>query len=180
MDYRNMELVAEFKKILTPDAVRPLQLIHAALAMGVLSFGGVVLFMYFVTPPGDGENASVVFQLSVVHGAMALACFPGSSILYSWFLKKDSGNSALSAARTPLGILGVIRTASILRIAAMEGAAFFGLVVTFLAVTGGVVRSQPLYWLNMLSAVLMVGAIALSFPTPERLVRIFQEKMSAD
>ena len=177
MDYRNAGLAAEFKLILTPENIRPLQIIHAALAMGVISFAGVILFLFYAAPPGDGSNAPVVLQLSAVHGVMALVCFPGSAILYNRFLKKNSGDPALSRSRTPLGILAVIRIASILRIAVMEGAAFFGLVVTFLAVSGGVIQSNSLYWLNTLSAVFMVGSIAHGFPTADRLERIFREKM---
>jgi hypothetical protein len=66
-----------------------------------------------------------------------------------------------------------VRTASIIRLAIMESAAFFGLVVCFIAVSDSIMRENPFYWINAISAVFLIGFILLTIPNPDRIGTIY-------
>jgi hypothetical protein len=62
-------------------------------------------------------------------------------------------------------VLGLVRRVTIIRLALLEGAAFFGLAVVLIAKMTGVVAAAPVYWLNALSAVIFIGFVMFTLPT---------------
>jgi hypothetical protein len=69
----------------------------------------------------------------------------------------------------------LIQQATMLRLALLEGAALFGLVVCVIGVLGGVLHRYPLYWVNSVSALIMLGTVVATFPTRERLEQVFRD-----
>jgi hypothetical protein len=76
--------------------------------------------------------------------------------------------------------LSLIRTAAIIRMTMLEGSAFFGLVITMLIVKNGTGILEPIYYANVLSIIPLLFCIALTFPTAEKLEKIFKENIRKD
>ena len=89
--------------------------------------------------------------------------------------KDQEGNSLnLSPAQR---CISLIRTASLVRVATMEGAAFFGLVTTMTVATSGVGNIENAYYLNASSILPLLAYIAMRFPNAERIEDIFKVKI---
>ncbi|GIV59842.1 MAG: hypothetical protein KatS3mg043_0931 [Rhodothermaceae bacterium] len=169
-----------FRRVLTPEHIRTFQIIMLALAMGVTLFGVVVLVLYLAQPVGEPPDASdveLIRMLTLGHALVGVAVYTVSGRVYR--LALDRATPAGPAPRVPAleeaaTVLGRMRAAEIVRLALFEGTALFGLVVCLLGVTNGVMQAYPVYWLNLLSAVAMVGFVARNFPTAERLERVFR------
>jgi hypothetical protein len=69
-----------------------------------------------------------------------------------------------------------LRTAIIVRLAIMEGAAFFGLVVCVIGATGGALAAEPKYWVNLASTCVLALFAITTFPAKERWTSWFQER----
>jgi hypothetical protein len=124
-----------------------------------------------------------------MHIVMAVILYPLSKRLYNGFFERnrisrlianqahvqDGQNSNGDPAST---FFQVIKAASIVRLGLMEGLAMYGLVICMVAAQLGVLKIYPIFWLNTLSSVVLVGYIVHSFPTKERLEGIFREKRS--
>ena len=168
--------------------VRGLQIISAAFAFGVVSFAGIVGLLSVITEQDPAEDAGIIGLLSLVHLAMALSLWPLAFFLHARML------SAGASSATPNGPgpddaptrharsgnargarLGAIRGATLIRLAMLEGAALFGLVICLLGTLEGVLRTEPKYWLNALSAVLFLAFVVATFPTRERVESQLEE-----
>ncbi len=169
--------------------VRPLQVVYLVLMFGVMVFAGVVLFLYStnVSESSDGET-SLLNMLSLVHVVVAFGGFIVSHFLYNaqfhpkrltsvlqGDMRNDEGN--LIASTPTEKCIAIIRTALIIRIAPLEGAAFFGLVTCMVGVTSGLLQQYPEYWANLATSVIIIGFIIATFPNKERVMRIFEEKI---
>jgi len=165
----------DFNKALTPLNIRTMQLIYGALGFGVFAFFMVVVFMMSKTPVEQGvsEDVSFLNMLSLAHLAVALACFIASKIVYELVIKTSQ---RLSTTLTGDQCFGIIRSASIIRLALMEGAAFFGLVVILMGATEGQLGKFPVYWFNIFSSVAIIAFILAYFPSKTRLEQTFRDK----
>ncbi|HDP80473.1 MAG TPA: hypothetical protein ENN21_06480 [Spirochaetes bacterium] len=149
----------DFQDCLTEGAVRTVQIIYIAIASGATFFLAVVLFLYDKNLPSSPETAQAVqdlASLTMIHGAALIAALWLSGFLYRRaFAEKQAlavaGRAGTASGIGPDGALAVIRTARIIKLAVIEGPAFFGLVICFLGVTGGVIYREPLYWVNLVS-----------------------------
>ncbi len=177
----------EFRAALTPTTLRAMQMVQAALMMGVPSFLLVVLFFssqHRSPAPGESGDAGLLRMLSFAHLAVAGGCWAVAPLLYgAQFGARALGRSTAEedgpAGNNAAGVaLFAIRRALILRLALLDGAALFGLVVCFLGAINGVLREQPVYWLNALSALIFLGFGVLSFPTRDRVEAIFETRFS--
>lgn len=163
----------EFSAALTPEEIRTSRVIQAALMLGPLLFALAVAVLH--TQAGrivTNDTMELVRSLSVVLAGFALVAYGISTIAYSRVLARHS------RAKTPLQCIASIRTAMIVRMALLEGVAFFGLVVCLVAEFGGVLHSHPEYWLTLLpTAVILVVGIG-TFPTRERIEQTFKDYLS--
>jgi hypothetical protein len=155
-----------------PEQLRPLQIIHFALAGGVFVFLLVALFLPgspVIMAPG-GEDLLTV--LSMVHAIAFFSAFAIGRFMYDSQLRRDRLASLVQglspdAARDQ--VLGLVRRVTIIRLALLEGAAFFGLAVVLIAKMTGAVAAAPVYWLNALSAVIFIGFVMFTFPTRDKI-----------
>ncbi|GIV61884.1 MAG: hypothetical protein KatS3mg044_0750 [Rhodothermaceae bacterium] len=159
-----------FRRVLTPANVRTLQVIESALAAGVTLFAVVIFFLYLTRSavPGDAADVQLIRMLTYGHLLVAVGVYTVVGRVYAMML---GGTGAPATAEEAWNRL---RTAGIVRLALLEGVALFGLVVCLLAVIAGVMARHPGYWINLISAVGMVGFVALHFPTTDRLEQTFR------
>lgn len=181
---------AEFEIALTPESIRTSQLIYSALMLGVMAFVTAVLLTYNYrdTSQEIHDATDLVNLLSIAHIVMALGAYGAAKFLYDTQFKPEHLASALrrelrdawgkNIAVSPAEkCVALIRTASIIRLALLEGAAFFGLMTCMVGVTSGVMSSHPEYWLNLVTTAIMTYFTYATFPTRERLLQIFEEKI---
>lgn len=172
-------------------ALRGVQVLYAAFGLGVLLFVLVAVSMYFlIEPPGEGLG-DVLSLLSLVHAIAAVTQWSVGFLLFNARLSPASlrgqmqpegpaaGHApAKSAAEAADDCVGDLRAAFLIRAAMFEGAALFGVVVCLLGSAGGGIREAPIYWLNLLSALVLFVFLALTFPTRQHLVDVFRMKIA--
>ena len=180
----------DFRESLKPKDIRSIQVIYFAIAMGVLSFMFIIYVIYLkqgVVEPND-EILSVLnimtwFNLLVTFSMIFIGKFVSDrqyskTNLEKAVYKKFPGQILRNVNFTPAQkCFAVIRTASILRLATLEGPAFFGLVTLILWVFNGEVHNAPIYLVNILSTVPLFAYVIVNFPNKEKLVEIFQTKI---
>ena len=160
--------LADFQRALTPEYLRIQQVLYFALAMGVATFAGVVAFLYF-SQSGEATDpdTSGLYFITLFHLFLALGLYVAIPFVYRTVLQQASKADVEA-------ILTRIRTAEIVRLAMFEGAALFGLVACVIGTTSGAMAAQPIYWGNLFSTFVMLGFVALAFPTQDRLENIFR------
>jgi hypothetical protein len=174
MDEEQQVTLEQFREVLTPVNVRTTQIINVALGIGVMSFFLVIVYFYFRLQGSGGESPgddSLLQVLSMVHIAFAVIAFTAGMILYGVVINLFRKSPLAGTAE---GCLRIIRMATIVRLALMEGAAFFGLVVCLFGAVEGLLEEFPVYWLNALSSLAMVAFIVVTFPTRDGLEQTFQ------
>jgi hypothetical protein len=150
--------------------VRALAIVQLALAAGLVSFWGVVLFLS--QAPANAERVAdegalqMIVTMSVAHAVMAPSMWTAGTFLFERTLARGAN-------------IGALRAATILRLALFEGAALFGTVICHLAIMLGVAREHPLVFLNAASTFVMLGLVITTFPTRERCERLLRERRSA-
>lgn len=164
----------EFASTLTPETVRTFQIIHAALMAGASMFLLVILMLYFRSIPSESMDVETVNVLSIVHAVFAMSAFGVSRIIFG---RMFSEQSILNSPDPYSAALGMMRGALLVRMAVMEGAAFFGLVVCIIAVTGGIMETEPVYFLNAASYVLFIVTGMMTFPTKDSLTQLFRTQI---
>lgn len=142
--------------------------------------------MYFtIDVPADAPppDTSVVQIMSLVHLILAGSLLLTASVVYNLQFSPERLEQALTqdsptgAQEPPQRCIGLIRTAMIIRLALYEGIALFGLVACLLAVVENVVQVYPVYWLNLLSALFVLGYVVMTLPTKSRITRVFVDKI---
>lgn len=164
---------SDIQNAFTPEFQRIMLIIHLAITAGVVSFAGIILVIYqtsAVTAAG-AQNDSTVGLLTKVHLGMAAVLFPLARYLFNMIIKnKLDKNLEMDAT----GFLIRVRTASIIRLVIMESAAFFGLIVCLIAVSDNIMRENPFYWINAVSAVFLIGFVLLNIPNSAHIGRIYR------
>ncbi|MBI2620428.1 MAG: hypothetical protein HYW57_10135 [Ignavibacteriales bacterium] len=184
--------IIQFQHALTSEKVRTFQVIHLGLGLGVFGFGLVVLYLWFVQgadhQPGP-PDVELIQIMSIVHAAFAVSLIFLSSFLYEkQFRPERLRTLATQPLRTPEGnqvedpvekCLSIIRTGIILRLAMLEAAAFFGLVVCTIAALNGVLVQNTEYAFNAITPLFFLMVVIMTFPTAQRLEEIFRAKITA-
>ena len=179
-----------FQQALTPARLREMRTVYIALGAGVLVFGFVIWNISTVATgraPAE-DTLRMMMILSIVHAVFALSVYAVSNFIYNLqFRPSRLERSAQEGVYDPrsrrvledpaVNSLMIIRVAAIIRLALLEGVAFFGLAICMMGVKNGVMEIQPAYWLNALSAVVMLAFVAATFPTRERVEEIFRRKI---
>lgn len=174
----------EFRAALARPQISGMQIIQAFLAFGVVLFAGVVVLMHISLGSPERElpqdfAVQTIRLMTVVHLVLAIVIYLVAPRIENLIYKQAKNNSAASTTTVSLAgqALGVIRTARIVRLALYEGVALLGLVICYLAMTMNVMAAHPVYWANAATAAIMIGYAVLTFPNPERLTTIFNEKL---
>lgn len=168
--------VDEFEELLTDDNVRSMQIMQAALGSGVLIFIVIVIAMYFSYAAAEATGrADFVWILTLIHFVLSAVMIVLSFWLYKRRLTaeavtRSSESDSISAA----ACLDALRSAIIIRLGLLEGAAFCGLVVCIVAVMNGVMQENAVFWINLFSAFVMLFFVISLFPSRERLIEFYK------
>ena len=180
----------DFKKALDQASVRVFQIIFIGLTAGVVVFSFVVFIVSLQNNNAmyNNEMIPLLNVISIINFVIAI-----SSIMIGKFIsdRQFSESTLQSAVKldytdkqgsslnlTPAQkCVSVIRTASLIRLATMEGAAFFGLITTMQVVQNGIGIIEPIYYANILSILPLFIYVVTNFPSVERIEEIFQKKI---
>ncbi|WP_282014319.1 hypothetical protein [Marinifilum flexuosum] len=134
--------------------LRGLNIIHGALLFGQITFAGITIFitqMNGATAP-DAELEDIFFILVPI---FFIGCFLASQIIVPKRLEASRKEKDLNSK------LGVYRSTQIIKLAMIEGAAFFAIIANLLFAN----------FLFIGFAVLLMCLFATYFPTKEKLIR---------
>jgi uncharacterized membrane protein len=180
----------DFKKALDQTSVRISQIIFIGLTASVVVFSFIVFMV-------SQQNNNVVYNKEIlstlyVMSIINLVITVSSIIVGKYISDRQFSESNLQSAvkrdykdkqgnslnLTPeQKCLSVIRTASIIRLATMEGAAFFGLVAMMQVVQSGIGIIEPVYYANILSILPLFIYVVTNFPNAERIEEIFKKRI---
>lgn len=166
---------------MTPAIVKSYQVFYFANAIGVLVFFFVVLFLFlqsFSNPSiqTDPSAEEYVMMLTMLHLTVLVIAYLAATFVYRKILARAFSSEQRSVSAE--AVLSSMRLAGIVRLAVMEWAAFFGLVVLVVATQQWVLQGAPEYWINLISTVIMFGFVFLTFPTRSRLEELSRIGMS--
>lgn len=143
-----------------PALPRTLQVLSAAMGLGVALLAGIVVFTHFTSArPATPEALRAVNVFTAVAMGAAVVSIVLSEILWRLLLKRGGAGPV---ERTVTG-------AFVVRLACREGAALIGCVAALLAAMSGVLRAYPAYWANLAPAALFWSHLYLHWPTAENL-----------
>lgn len=151
-----------------------LKILHVALMSGVVMFLIVVVGVIPPNPDADAQQTIENMKVfTLVNGALALGAISMSFVITrARYVAMGSGY-----AEDPEGgaqqFMGDLRGLHILRMAMLEGPALFGVVIVFLAKTGGALEAQPNLWLNLLTTLACLTIMAFLFPTQKAVLSIY-------
>ncbi len=178
-----MVSLTDIRNSLTPETMRPMQVINLAIMAGATSFLGVIIFMYY-TASGEyefsQENIGVIDRFSVIHGIIFISCLGLSNFVKKKFFSRERAesisNTMVGASDSEIAgaYIGMVRMAKIVYMAILEAPAFFGLVVCFLAITNRVIYEYSFYWANLVSYFTFMFLLARDFPTREKVAELFK------
>ncbi len=176
----------EFQKVLTPQNIRVLQVIFLALGLGVIIFAIIAIAFYFLLPQNEEPASTTTLQvLTTIHLLLFPIIFFISKRMYDRIFQSnrfsqlpDDPAQLAQISRHILteNLLGIIRTTSIIRLALWEGLALFGLTICFMGSLVGILQHHPLYWVNLISAIVFEMMVFNEFPTRPKVELLFREK----
>ncbi len=173
-----------FQEALTPSIIRQMRVIQLALTAAPLIYLVVVLALDVTLVPGPADDAmaGTLAILSVVHCVLAIAGYAGSIAMFnSLFSEQRIRRSVPEGPVSPELLvtlaLTLIRAGMLVRLAFFEGIAFLGLSVCVIGVSTGVIDAHPEFWLNGTTTLILLLFSAMTFPTRERVVQLFDEKL---
>jgi hypothetical protein len=169
----------DFENALTPQALMTTQIIQIALTLGPLFFLGIVVFLFFQRLELEGvrPDEGSLQMLTIVQLFSLFAAGGISGVLRARLFSPDAlGSLILSSDPREIAQQCVMqqRTATIVGLALLEGAAFFGLVVCMIGVTNGALQAFPYYWVNAISVLVLLVFSVTTFPTRGNLVNWFE------
>jgi len=169
-----------FEKAFTPAALRAMAILQTALIAGPLVY---VVPMLIVMQNAGIERPveadfSVLNALSMIHVvALFAALFLGNLLFYRMFSpSRLAGMEELGEEKLAFVAAGHLRSAVIVRLALLEGAAFLGIAVCVVGITRGILDAEPLYYLNLGSLLVLLIYGLMTFPTKKRILSWFEER----
>jgi len=181
---------AEFRSALTPERVKIGMIIQAALAGGALLFFVAVSTIGLLNQPKNPAaiDYSMLGIMTIICLMLLLLTYITGSFVYNSFFKPERLQAAFSSepinnegrpisASPAEKAVSLIRTAILVRTASLEGAAIFGLASFTLAAQQGALKTVPWIWFDILPLIVLLLWVIISFPTPDRLEKIFETKM---
>ena len=169
---------AVFESVLTPEYLQVTRILHSALVGGPTLFAAGLLVFFFSAsrPPAPALQAvQTMDRLSVAHVGFTIVAYLVAPLLFRRVMsgtRLDPGGDSTTPDELAAQALLLLRSAFIVRLAVLEGAALFGIAVCVLGVTGGVLYADSLHWLNLGSTLLLILFGILTFPTRDGLLDI--------
>jgi hypothetical protein len=165
----------DLEQALTAKQLRPIVIIRIAFMLVISFYYLVVLLLYsmFIPAGFSTQDTSFMVVLSVAHVVFTLVSTATAFYLSSLQLRPERLTEK-SDIQTPeeaaLYAVGLYRVSSLLLMAPIEGASFFGAVICMIGIQNGTIQFYPMYWLNAASAVLVILVGIMTFPTRDRIL----------
>ncbi|MBN1398614.1 MAG: hypothetical protein JXA06_11330 [Bacteroidetes bacterium] len=161
------------EQALKPEDIRTLSIIRIALIFGAVFYLLVVILLYSIGNPDNQNNPDTEFLdiLSIIHLVIAFILITTAFLLSKLVLSKGrlfQQSAAQTSEQLALQAVNLYRTSTLLLIAPIEMAAWFGITFCLIGVTNGTIALYPIYWLNTISTLLLVLIGMATFPTRER------------
>ncbi|MCH2583448.1 MAG: hypothetical protein MK138_01650 [Planctomycetes bacterium] len=156
-----------------------MQILNAAFIAGLLMFVGVTIFLYFTAAEPkvpQGKMKQAIEHLSIANAVVFILSSAAGFFIFRSRLAPIAKACSDSPHASPIDFLGELRGAFILRLAMLEGPGLLGTVVCFFGVTGSEIHDHPIYWLNLLSPIAAITFMGVTFPTQEKLSRLFLDE----
>jgi hypothetical protein len=178
MAYHGSVTRTALENAIKPEHLRITTIIQLALMAGPVVFSCMVLLMLVQQQElqGTGAEGDYLWMLTIAHLAFTVVSFLAGQLLTQWRLAqfRSSADVNNDTAVTLAGkCLSQHRQVTMMRLALVEGAAFFGLCVCMIAVFRGALPAEPKYWINLASTALLVIYGALTLPSKERIGDLF-------
>ena len=167
------------RKPFPEEDIRGMQILNAAFIAGLLMFVGVTIFLYFTAAEPkvpQGKMKQAIEHLSIANAVVFILSSAAGFFIFRSRLAPIAKACSDSPHASPIDFLGELRGAFILRLAMLEGPGLLGTVVCFLGVTGSEIHDHPIYWLNLLSPIAAITFMGVTFPTQEKLSRLFLDE----
>ena len=147
--------------------------------LGILLYYFVVLLLYslFIPHAFSKQDMSLMDALSAAHAVFTLVATTIAFYLSSLRLRPErlTENSNIQASEeAAIYAVGLYRASSLILMAPIEGASFFGAVICMIGIQNGTIEFYPIYWLNAASAVLLILVGIMTFPTRERVLNTLE------
>ena len=182
MAHEDVSSPRDLETSVSPAQARPLQLIYGATAFAVIVFFALLLVL---ASSGASDSYPARHQsmwaavLSIAHFIFAVGVYGVVPMLFRRISTSESSqggahrNSLLPLER-PNAAVPRLHKALIVRLTMMESVALFGLTVCLIANSTGMLKTEPLYWLNLTTGAVFMGFVSATFPTAERLTQVLQ------
>jgi peptidoglycan/LPS O-acetylase OafA/YrhL len=163
------------EQALTAKQLRIIVIIRIGFMLGISFYYLIVLLLYsmFIPAGFSTQDTSLMVVLSVAHVVFTLVSTAMAFYLSSLQLRPErltEKSDIQTPEDTTLYAVGLYRVSSVLLMAPIEGASFFGAVICMIGVENGTIEFYPMYWLNAASAVLLILVGILTFPTRNRIL----------
>jgi len=185
MDSRILLTRTHLEQALTPEQVRPTIIIRIGLMLGIFFFYLATFVIHSIQPTViiSLVDANLMDILSGVHAVIMITMMVVSFVLSKNTLRKERIASD-TVFNTPEKIatqaVNLHRVSSLLLMAPLEGAAFFGAAVCLIGVEAGIIQNLPIYWLNTISGVVLLGVGFITFPTRDRILTTLESVFILD
>ena len=169
----------DFEAAWTDDAIRPVQVLHLSMMLGLVMYMGVTGFLVVTESRSLSEDpAEAIAQaeqatlLSVVNVVLSLSTFAVAMVLPRMMVQKQLSGSDRSGRE--VGFVQAIREMVILRDALLEGPGLYAVTVILLTTTTGALQANPLLWANAVPALVALVVMAVVFPTRDWLRQVYE------
>ena len=167
------------EQALTAKQLRVIVIIRIAFILGILFYYIIALLLYsvFISDSFSKQDVLLMNVLSIAHAIFMLITVTLAFYLSGLHLRPER-LIEMSDIQTPeeaaIFAVGLYRKSSIIIMAPIEGASFFGAVICLIGIQNGTIEYYPMYWLNAASAVLLILVGLMTFPTREKVLKILE------
>jgi hypothetical protein len=161
-----------------------MRIIAFSFLMGVLFLVAFALYMFITTTPdpavsggfesGAGnEDTGLALTMTIVSLAYFIAAIPLSGFLFRRMLKPGS-------SREPIVIIGNIRSAQLVRLAVLDGAALLGAVSVLVAAIEFQLHGSTILWSGLLPVAYFMLHVLTNIPSKEQVLAIYTEHIEPE
>jgi len=159
--------------------LRSLQIIHAAMLMGLIMFFMVFLLIFFTNtanPPARMSNRSGFDPLMLVNFTTLIGVMVARMIIPPIVLKQSIKQlpQGLSEEAFATAAFPGMSKSHLINLALLEGPALFSSVI--LIVNTNMLIHSPILWINGIPALLCMTLMAMAFPTITRHQMLIKEE----
>ena len=172
------KVINDLRNSTSADYIKSLKSISFIILSIPLFLFVLFIFMYFRSNVISSEkNFDNLIYMSIFHLIIFIISYPFSNLLFSNRFKPDSIKHMLNDNFNIDKYLQSYRTARIVQLSIIEAPAVFGL-VTCIKSTNGVIQNYPLFLINILSFIILIIYIFVTFPKKNKIELFLIDKLT--